>query len=108
MQEHSTFFGALATKAHEHRLRCKKLPPMRSGEAERLVADFLATRDITACPPRYAAPVEQRLPGRSKAGNSAFSWGRATSARPRRANALGRAPVREHVPVAQLDRAAAF
>ena len=66
MQEHSTFFGALATKAHEHRLRCKKLPPMQSGEAERLVADFLATRDITACPPRYAAPVEQRLqPARS-------------------------------------------
>jgi hypothetical protein len=61
MQDRPSFFGALATKAHEHRLRCRTLPPMMAGEAERLVADFLATRDITACPPRYAAPVEQRL-----------------------------------------------
>jgi hypothetical protein len=34
---------------------------MQPGEAERLVAGFLATRDITTCPVRYAAPVEQRL-----------------------------------------------
>jgi hypothetical protein len=46
--------------AHAHRQRCKGLPPMQAGEAERLVAEFLATRGITACPTRYAAPVEQR------------------------------------------------
>jgi hypothetical protein len=33
---------------------------MQNAEVERLVADFLATRDITACPARYAAPVEGR------------------------------------------------
>ena len=32
---------------------------MQPGEAERLVAAFLATHDVTACPTRYAAPVEQ-------------------------------------------------
>jgi hypothetical protein len=61
MQHNTGFFGALATRARAHRLRCKTLPPIQAGEAERLVADFLATRDITACPVRYAAPVEQRL-----------------------------------------------
>jgi hypothetical protein len=61
MQEQSAFFGAMATKAHEHRLRCRRLPPIQSGEVERLVADFLATRDITSCPPRFAAPVEERI-----------------------------------------------
>ena len=61
MQEKSSFFGALATKAHQHRLRCRGLPPIQHDEAERLVADFLATRSITTCPTRYAAPVEQRL-----------------------------------------------
>jgi hypothetical protein len=61
MQEKSKFFGALATEAHAHRLRCKSLPPMQAGESERLVAAFLAARSITACPVRYAAPVEQRL-----------------------------------------------
>jgi hypothetical protein len=34
--------------------------PMQPGEAGRLVADFLAARSITACPTRYAAPIEQR------------------------------------------------
>ena len=60
MQEKSKFFGALATPAHAHRLRCKSLPPVRAGEAERLVAAFLADKSITMCPTRYAAPVEQR------------------------------------------------
>lgn len=44
-----------------HRLRCQSLPPMQAEETARLVADFLATREITSCPTRYAAPVEQRL-----------------------------------------------
>ena len=53
-------FAAVASKARAHRLRCKSLPPMQPGEAERLMAGFLATRDVTACPARYAAPVEQQ------------------------------------------------
>jgi hypothetical protein len=60
MQETSSGFVGLTTKAHAHRLRCKQLPPMRAGEAERLVAAFLATNSITACPTRYVAPVDQR------------------------------------------------
>jgi hypothetical protein len=61
MQRTTSFSGALASQAHAHRLRCKSLPPIQAGEAERLVAGFLATNAITACPTRYAAPVEQRL-----------------------------------------------
>jgi hypothetical protein len=60
MQNNSDFSGALALKARAHRLRCKSLPPLQPGEAERLLAGFLATRDVTVCPTRYAAPVEQR------------------------------------------------
>ena len=53
-------FAAVAAKSHAHRLRCKNLLKMQTGEAERLLAGFLATRDVTACPTRYAAPVEQQ------------------------------------------------
>jgi hypothetical protein len=60
MQKKSNFYGGLSTKSHAHRLRCKQLPPIQAGEAERLVAAFLATHSVTACPERYAAPVEQR------------------------------------------------
>ena len=61
MQNRSSFArAALATKVQAHRLRCKSLPPMQPGEAERLLADFLDSRGITACPTRYAAPIEQR------------------------------------------------
>jgi hypothetical protein len=59
MQNQMSFFRALATKAHEHRVRCRSLPPIRAGEVELLVADFLTTRRITPCPARYVAPVEQ-------------------------------------------------
>jgi hypothetical protein len=55
------YHGALTPEARAHRLRCKSLPSIQAGEAERLVAGFLATSSVTACPPRYAAPVEQRL-----------------------------------------------
>jgi hypothetical protein len=48
------------SEASAHRRRCKSLPPVQTGEAERLVAEFLATKRITACPTRYAARVEQR------------------------------------------------
>jgi hypothetical protein len=33
---------------------------MQPGEAERLLAGFLATRSVTTCPTRYAAPIEQQ------------------------------------------------
>ena len=60
MQDKASFIGASATKAYASRLRRRNRPPMQHGEVERLVADFLATRDITACPARYAALAEQR------------------------------------------------
>ena len=47
-------------RIHAHRLRCQSLPRMQAGESARLVADFLATREVTFCPARYAAPVEHR------------------------------------------------
>jgi hypothetical protein len=53
-------FGVLTPEAQAHRRRCMSLPPVRPGEAQRLMADFLATKGVTACPTRYAAPVEQR------------------------------------------------
>lgn len=40
--------------------RCKDLSPVQRGESDRLMAEFMATRSITVCPVRYAAPVEQR------------------------------------------------
>ena len=52
--------GVLTPEAQAHRRRCKNLPPVQPGEAERLMADFLLTRGVTACPTRYAAPIEQR------------------------------------------------
>jgi hypothetical protein len=56
----------LVSEASAHRRRCKSLPPVQTGEAERLVAEFLATKGITACPTRYVARVEQRsMPTRS-------------------------------------------
>ena len=46
--------------AAAHWQRCKCLPPMQPGEADRLIANFLAAKSITASPTRYAAPIEQR------------------------------------------------
>ena len=60
MQGTSGRYETLA-RIRSHRMRCQSLPPMQAGEPARLVADFLATRDVTFCPARYAAPVEQRL-----------------------------------------------
>jgi hypothetical protein len=45
-----------------HRQRCKRLPPMQADEANVLMAAFLATRQVTLCPTRYAAPTAQGLP----------------------------------------------
>jgi len=52
-------------KVEAHRRRCGNLPPLQAGEAEKLVAGFLATRAVTPCPARYAVAIEQRpLPSR--------------------------------------------
>ena len=60
MQQKSSFFGGPSLEALQHRRRCEKLPTLQAGEAETLVAAFLASRSITQCPTRYAAPVIQR------------------------------------------------
>jgi hypothetical protein len=52
-------YGRVPTAAQAHRQRCARLTPLRAGEVERLTADFLATRSITACPTRYVVPVAQ-------------------------------------------------
>jgi hypothetical protein len=52
-------YSETQARIHAHRLRCKSLAPMQVGESARLVADFLATREVTSCPTRYAMPVEQ-------------------------------------------------
>jgi len=49
-------------RVQAHRRRCKTLPPLRPGEHERLVREFLAVKSITLCPTRYAAPVERLQP----------------------------------------------
>jgi hypothetical protein len=55
------FIGALTPDAQAHRQRCKTLPPMQPGEAERLMAEFLASRGsrpafepINSIPPSLA------------------------------------------------------
>ena len=53
-------WGFSGATAQAHRRRCKSLPPLQAGEAERLMAEFLATRGVTACPTRYAVPTAQR------------------------------------------------
>jgi hypothetical protein len=32
---------------------------VQPGEAERLMANFMAAKGVTICPTRYAAPIEQ-------------------------------------------------
>jgi hypothetical protein len=54
-----SFPGTFA-KTESHRRRCSNLPPLQTGEAEKLVAGFLAARGVTPCPTRYAAAIEQR------------------------------------------------
>ena len=60
MQEKARFASGLATGDRARPLGCRSLPPINAGEAERLVAAFLAARTVTVCPTRYAAPIEQR------------------------------------------------
>jgi hypothetical protein len=44
-------------QAAAHRQRCRRLPPLRLGEAEQLVAKFLADRPVTQCPTVYLVPL---------------------------------------------------
>jgi hypothetical protein len=63
LPRHSNYLasiGELTADALAHRRRCRSLPPIRHGEAERLIAEFLAARGVTACPTRYLALIEPR------------------------------------------------
>ena len=59
--EQNEFFSPFSSEAKEkaaaHRRRCRDLPPLRDGEAEQLVAEFLASRPATQCPAAYLIPV---------------------------------------------------
>lgn len=60
MHQKTSSYGRLSMQALQHRRRCETLPPLGAGEAEKLVAKYLAANSITACPARYVLPVEQR------------------------------------------------
>jgi hypothetical protein len=60
MQGKPTGFNRESQQAVAHQRRCRALPPLKPGEHERLIAEFLAVKSVTFCPPRYAAPVEPR------------------------------------------------
>jgi hypothetical protein len=45
--------------AHRRRQRCKSLPPLGADEARLLMAAFVASKSVTTCPARYAAPSAQ-------------------------------------------------
>ena len=59
MQQKTSAFR-LSLNALQHRRRCERLPALQAGEADRLVAQYLSERSITACPTRYVLPVEQQ------------------------------------------------
>ena len=67
MQQKSSAFR-LSLNALHHRRRCQQLPALQTGEADRLIAAFLAANSITVCPTRYVLPVEQ-TPQYSHNGN---------------------------------------
>lgn len=47
-------------RMREHVRRCQSLPPLRPGEAERLVAEYAARRGgVTQCPAAYLIPVQR-------------------------------------------------
>lgn len=48
----------LSPAGWEHKQRCRGLPPLAVGDAERLIAEFLVARGVTQCPPRYSVSVE--------------------------------------------------
>jgi hypothetical protein len=60
MRQNAPWFGRPSDQAREHWERCRNLPPLQTGEAESLTTAFLATRSITVCPARYAAPLQHR------------------------------------------------
>ncbi|HUB13198.1 MAG TPA: hypothetical protein VMB34_14705 [Acetobacteraceae bacterium] len=59
MQQKTSAFR-ISLDALQHRRRCERLPALEAGEADRLIANFLASNSITVCPARYVLPVEQR------------------------------------------------
>jgi hypothetical protein len=59
MRTETSFVGTFTDAAHAHRVRCRSLPPIQAGEAEQLMAAFLATRRVTDCPTRYATAMQQ-------------------------------------------------
>ena len=62
MKQHEWFEQALSQtkqKAKAHRERCRALPPLRPGEVDRLVAEFLANRVVTQCPTMFVTTVSQ-------------------------------------------------
>jgi len=67
MQQKSSAFR-LSLNALQHRRRCERLPALRAGEADSLIAAYLSERGITECPTRYVLPVEQR-PQYGRSGN---------------------------------------
>jgi hypothetical protein len=57
--EQSSDRAEAARRAAQHARRCQALPPLRPGEAERLIAEFVAKRGATQCPPAYLLPLPQ-------------------------------------------------
>lgn len=57
---------AAHSRAIEHARRCSSLPPLRKGEAEQLVQNFLAEHSVTLCP-------SQQLPDGTN--NLGCGWG---------------------------------
>lgn len=49
-QHRSAELRAAQRKAMEHAQRCARLPPLRKGEAEQLVRDYLASHPATIGP----------------------------------------------------------
>lgn len=47
-------------RRQEHSQRCRALPPLEPGEADRLVSEFAAKRSgLTKCPTAYLVPLQQ-------------------------------------------------
>ena len=45
-------------KIRAHRDRCRSLPPLKKGDSERLVAEFIERRNgVTKCPVAYLVPL---------------------------------------------------
>jgi hypothetical protein len=54
----------LARRKMAHAERTKKLPPLKAGEAERLIQEHIQSKGVTRCPPMYAEPSYVQMLGR--------------------------------------------